>query len=78
MVSDDTLRDIKTRISQAESKRARAEIEKETGQKRRQEAIDALRDEFNVTTTEDIQKTHAELQAGVDDAVAHVLAVLDE
>jgi F0F1-type ATP synthase membrane subunit b/b' len=78
MVSEDTLRDIKTRRSQAEAKRTRAEVELETAQKRRQDAIDALRDEFNVTTTEDIQKVHSELQAGVDDAVAHVLAVLGE
>ena len=78
MTSEDDLRNIKLRISQAQSKQARAQVELETAQERRDRALKALKDDFGISTAEDIAQVHTALQSTVDDELAKVLAVLDD
>lgn len=78
MTSDDSLRDIKLRISQAQSRQARAQVELETAQERRKRALEALKDDFGISTNEDIARVHTELQETLENETAKVLAALDD
>jgi len=76
--SEDKLRDIKTRISQAIARKSRAEVEQENALERRKQALAALKEDFGVETAEDIQRIKTELQQTVDDAVVEVTSALDK
>lgn len=77
-VSEEKLREIRTRISQTQSKKARAEVELETSQERRQRALSALKDDFGIKGAEDIARVQEELQKELDDAVVDVTSALEK
>ena len=77
MTDEDTLRDIKSRISLAQTKKARAQVELETAQERRQRALDALEADFGITTPEDIERVQKSLNSELDNALATVTSALD-
>lgn len=78
MSNEAALRDIKSRISQKVSTRARAEVELETATKSREAALKTLKEDFGVQTAEDIQRIFDSLQAEVDDSIAEIVSILDK
>lgn len=78
MAVEDQLREIRTRISQVQSQKARATVEHENAVARRDAAKKTLKEEFGVETTEDAKRVLAELQTELNDAVAAVESKLSE
>jgi hypothetical protein len=74
---EDQLRQIRERISRANSAKARAQVEQETAQARRQQSLEALQRDFGITSPEDISRVSSELDAELKDAVAQATSALD-
>jgi len=77
MATDDTLRDIRTRISNAQASRARAQVELDTAQERRQKAVESLQKEFGISTPADIASVQERLQTELDNATAEAVSALE-
>lgn len=69
METEERIRDIRKRKTVAESKKARAEVEREHATKRLREARTALSEEFGISTNADVEATLASLQAELDVAL---------
>lgn len=78
MAIEDQLREIRTTISQVQSKKARAAVELDNAKERLKVAQATLKDEFGVETTEEARAKLTELQAELDAAVAEVELALQE
>lgn len=66
---ESSVREIKQRISQAQSAKARAEIERDTAQASADKARARLKDEFGVETPSDAQGVMASLEADLNRAI---------
>jgi len=78
MALDDDLRTIQTRISQLNSKKARAEVELDNATAKKNAARAALKEEFGVSTTADAKQKQAELEEALTTVVSEIEAELEE
>lgn len=78
MAIEDTLRELRTSISQAQSRKARAAVELDNAKERLKASQATLRDEFGVATTDDARTKLTALQGELDAAVAEVEKQLAE
>lgn len=78
MAIEDQLREIRTTISQVQSKKARAAVELDNAKERLKTAQSTLKDEFGVETTDEARAKLTELQSELDKAVAEVESALAE
>ena len=77
MAIEDALREIRTQISQAQGRKARAEVELEGAQARKTAARATLK-EFGVETTADAKAVLASLEAELETAVTQTQEALAE
>lgn len=77
MALDEDLRSIRTRISSAQAKKARAEVVFETAQQSLQAARSKLKEEFGVTTGAEAKEMLVSLTNELDDAVKLVRSELE-
>lgn len=75
---EDDLRSIQQQISQAQSKIARASVERDNASAKRASAKKVLKEEFEVETTAEAKDMLIELEATLDLKVASVRAALTE
>ena len=78
MALEDNLREIRTRISSARTKQARAEVQRDQARANASQAKTVLGDEFGVTTNEEIKAKRAELQSALDTQMEKVTTALQE
>lgn len=78
MALEDDLRDIRTRISQATTRKARAQAEHDAATARLTEADRVLEKDFGVTSPEEAKAKLTELKATYDDAMTTAKAALAE
>lgn len=78
MAIEDQLRELRTAISQAQGRKARAQVELDNAEARVEEASKTLKEDFGVETKEQAREKLTELQAELDAAVAEVEAALEE
>lgn len=78
MALEDNLREIRTRISNARTKQARAEVQRDEARAKVGQAKKVLADEFQATTNEEIKAKRAELQADLDAEIEKVQRALAE
>lgn len=75
---EDRLRAVRQRISNVQTKHARAEVEKENALERTRQAKLVLKNEFGVTTTAEAKAKRAELEAEYEREIAAAEAALAE
>lgn len=78
MAIEDKIREIRTSISQAQGKTARAQVEHDNATERRSSAQKTLKEDFGVETNEDAKRVLVELQTELDDAVTKIESALAE
>jgi hypothetical protein len=71
------LREIRTGISNARTKKARAQVEYDNAQQRAEEAMTVLRDEFGVKTTAEAAETRERLKKELETRISEVLTSLE-
>lgn len=72
MAVQDEIREIQGRISLAQNKKTRAEVELDNAQANLTKSVAALKDEFGVTTNDEIKALHARLTSERDAALEAV------
>jgi cell division protein ZapA (FtsZ GTPase activity inhibitor) len=77
MAIEDQIREIRTQISQQQTRVTRAQVEKENAERRRDQAAETLRG-FGVTSTEEARAKLTQLQGELDTAVSDIEAQLKE
>jgi hypothetical protein len=78
MPIEEQIRSIQSRITTEQSKRARAEVEKENAEAAIAEARATLTNEFGVSTGAEIRAKREELQAEIDAELAEAERLLEE
>lgn len=78
MAIEDQIREMRTAISQAASKTARAAVELDNAKERSNAARQALKEDFGVETPEDAKAKLAELQEQLDEELVAVQKALEE
>jgi uncharacterized protein YqfA (UPF0365 family) len=78
MALEDDLRQIRTRISAARTKQARAEVQRDEARAKVAQAKTVLKDEFGVSTNAEIKAKRDELQADLDTATEEIKRALLE
>lgn len=74
---DAELRDLRTRISTIQSRRARAEVSRDNAKDALTAARRALKEEFGVVTPQDAKDTLARLSAALEEALDTVRTELE-
>ncbi len=75
---EDKIREIRTRISQANARTARAQVEKEAAQKRLADATDVLKNEFGVSSIADAKALLGTMREDLQALIADAEAKLEE
>lgn len=78
MAIEDKIREIRTSISQAQGKKARAQVEYDNAVERRNSAKKSLKEDFGVETNDDAKRVLNELQTELDATVTKVEQSLAE
>lgn len=76
MALEDDLRSIQQSISQAQSKVARASVERDNASAKRAAATKTLKEEFGVSTTAEAKDMLLELESNLTEAVTSVRTAL--
>lgn len=78
MAIEDQIREIRTSISQAQGRKARAQVEHDNAIERQNTAKSTLKEDFGVSTNDDAKRVLTELQDELDSAVVKIEAALAE